>query len=54
MEEVDSVNCPECYTKHDIVEKCPKCGMTFEELQEKAEQIYQQAQNPQKDSDEKN
>ena len=44
MEEVDSVNCPECYTKHDIVEKCPKCGMTFEELQEKAEQIYQQAQ----------
>lgn len=28
---IDTVNCPKCRTKHDIVSGCPKCGLSFEE-----------------------
>lgn len=47
---VDTIQCPECGTVHDIVGKCPKCGMTYEALQIKAEEIYKQAQEIQNNS----
>lgn len=40
----DTIQCPDCGTIHDIVGKCPTCGMTYERLQIRAEEIFNQAQ----------
>lgn len=39
----DIIQCPNCGTKHDIIGTCPKCNMTFEQLQIKAQEIVTQA-----------
>ena len=45
----DSIQCPGCGTVHDIALKCPKCGMTFEELQFQVDEILRQEQEQQTD-----
>lgn len=40
----DTIQCPDCGTIHDIVGKCPTCGMTYENLQIKAQEIFNQVQ----------
>jgi hypothetical protein len=35
----DFIQCPNCSTQHDMVSKCPKCGMTFEQYQDKLAEI---------------
>lgn len=40
--EYDMIICPECGYEHDIISKCPNCGMTYRELQEKAQEIMKQ------------
>lgn len=47
----DSIQCPDCGTVHDIARKCPTCGMTFEELQIKADEVFRQAQEQRADFD---
>lgn len=42
--EHDMIVCPECTTQHDIISKCPKCGMTYCELQKRAQDILNQNQ----------
>lgn len=46
-DEQDSVQCPDCGTVHDIVIRCPKCGMTYEQLQFKADEIFRQLKEEQ-------
>lgn len=38
----DMIICPRCAKKHDIVSKCPGCGMTFEEYQIKMQEVLMQ------------
>lgn len=40
--EHDMIICPECGCEHDIISKCPNCGVTYKELQEKAQEIIKQ------------
>ena len=39
----DVIVCPECGCEHDIISKCPNCGLTFANLQKKAEEILAQS-----------
>lgn len=39
----DTIICPECSKEHDIVSKCPNCGMTFEQYQLKIHEVLEQA-----------
>lgn len=39
----DTIICPECAKEHDIVSKCPNCGMTFEQYQIKMQEVLSQA-----------
>ena len=43
--EYDMIVCPSCGCEHDIVSKCPKCGMTYSELQIKTQEILKQMQS---------
>ena len=36
----DKIKCPKCKKEHDIFESCPKCGMTFDVLQEEMFKEY--------------
>lgn len=38
----DTIICPECSKEHDMVSKCPKCGMTFEQYQSRMNEIMEQ------------
>lgn len=49
--EYDMIICPNCGCEHDIVANCPKCGMTFDELQIKAQEILNQMQEMQNNHD---
>ena len=40
----DTIQCPDCGIIHDIVGKCPKCGMTYEQWQKRIEEIFNQVQ----------
>lgn len=42
--EHDIIICPDCGCEHDIVAKCPRCGMTFDALQIKAQELLNQMQ----------
>lgn len=39
----DTIICPECAKEHDIISKCPKCGMTFEQYQNKMHEVLEQS-----------
>lgn len=39
----DMINCPDCNKVHDVISKCPKCGMTFEQYQIIIQQSLAQA-----------
>lgn len=45
--EHDLIVCPECANEHDIVSKCPGCGLTYEGLQKKAQESLEQIQEMQ-------
>lgn len=47
--EHDMVVCPECNCEHDMVSKCPRCGMTYNQLQIKVQEILNQIQEMQND-----
>lgn len=38
----DTIQCPDCGTIHDIVSNCPTCGMTYEQLQIRAQETLTQ------------
>ncbi len=40
--EHDMVIRPDCGCEHDITSKCPNCGATYKDLQEKAQEIIKQ------------
>ncbi len=40
--EHDMIICPVCRCEHDIISVCPKCGMTYKELQVKVQEIIKQ------------
>ena len=42
--DIDMIICPDCRTEHDMVSKCPNCGMSYGELQKKAQQVFEQMQ----------
>lgn len=45
--EHDMIICPECNCEHDIVSKCPQCGMTYSQLQMRMQEILNQMQEMQ-------
>lgn len=47
----DMIICPECSCEHDIVSNCPRCGMTYSQLQKKAQEILNQMQEMQNNED---
>lgn len=46
--ELDMIQCPKCKTMHDIVGTCPKCKMTYKQLQEILQQNISKVQNIEK------
>lgn len=36
------IKCPKCKREHDLISKCPKCGMTLEKLQEMSEEVIRE------------
>lgn len=47
----DTIICPECGEKHDIVKACPSCGMTFDKLKIKAQEMLKQVQESSQNSE---
>lgn len=47
----DTIRCPNCACEHDIIAKCPSCGLTFEELCRKLQQILENKLNENKASE---
>lgn len=47
----DMIICPECNCEHDIVSKCPRCGMTYSQLQIRAQEVLNQMQEMQNNED---
>ena len=50
-DEQDTVQCPDCGAVQDIVLRCPNCGMTYEQLRVKADEVFRQLQEQQTDFD---
>lgn len=47
----DLIQCPDCSTQHDMVSKCPKCEMTFEQYQQKIAETLIQMQEVQSEEE---
>lgn len=42
--EHDMIVCPECGCEHDVVSKCPQCGLAYSQFEIKAQEILNQMQ----------
>lgn len=42
--EHDMIVCPECTCEHDIISKCPNCGLTYNDLQQKMQELLSSMQ----------